>query len=87
MSCLLVLAVLDYGQWLVIEPIMTVEVVAPVEFQGTVLGGLTKRQALITGQDATEGYFSVFCEVGCIVTLAAYKSSLICQSCLSTRSG
>lgn len=54
---------LDYGQWLVIEPIMTVEVVAPTEFQGTILGSLTKRHAVIVGQDATEGYFSVVCEV------------------------
>lgn len=42
---------------------MTVEVTAPTEFQGSVLSGLTKRHAVITGQDATEGYFSVFCEV------------------------
>lgn len=42
---------------------MTVEVTAPTEFQGTVLSGLTKRHAVITGQDATEGYFSIFCEV------------------------
>jgi len=47
---------------MVIEPVMTVEVVAPAEFQGTVLGGLTKRHAVITGQDASAGYFSVICE-------------------------
>jgi len=46
---------------------MVVEVVAPVEFQGTVLAGLTKRQAVVTGQDATEGYFSVVCEVSCVI--------------------
>jgi len=48
---------------------MTVEVMAPVEFQGTVLGSLTKRQAVVIGQDATEGYFSVVCEVCCIATV------------------
>jgi len=52
----------------VLEPVMTVEVVAPVEFQGTVLAGLSKRHAVITGQDSTEGYFSVVCEV-CHMTM------------------
>lgn len=62
---------LEYGQWLVLEPVMSVEVVAPVEFQGTVLAGLTKRHAVITGQDATEGYFSVVCEVCYIVSITS----------------
>jgi len=50
---------------------MTVEVAAPVEFQGTVLGGLTKRHAVVTGQDATEGYFSILCEVVAVVMVVA----------------
>jgi len=62
---------------MVIEPIMTVEVVAPAEFQGTVLGSLSKRQAVIIGQDSTEGYFSVVCEVCCIATVVACKRLLL----------
>ena len=42
---------------------MNVEVTAPTEYQGTVLSGLTKRHAVITGHDQTDGYFSIFCEV------------------------
>jgi len=71
MCSLLLCTVLEYAQWLVLEPIMTVEVAAPVEFQGTVLGGLTKRHAVVTGQDATEGYFSILCEVVAVVMVVA----------------
>ena len=56
-------AVFEDGQWLLVEPVMMVEVTAPVEFQGQIMASLNKRNAVITGQDATEGYFSIFCEV------------------------
>ena len=61
--CNLNIAVFASGMWNVIEPVMTVEVTAPLEFQGSVLASLNKRHAIITGQDASEGYFSIFCEV------------------------
>ena len=62
------------GQWQIIEPVMSVEVTAPMEFQGFVLASLNKRHAIITGQDAVEGYFSVYSEV--CATVCTIKASL-----------
>ena len=42
---------------------MLVEVNAPQEYQGGVMSGLTKRHAIVTGTDANEGYFTIYCEV------------------------
>lgn len=42
---------------------MNVEVTAPLEFQGTVMGGLSKRHAVITNQDSHDGWFTLECEV------------------------
>ena len=47
----------------VLEPVMTVEVNAPQEFQGAVLASLNKRRGAIAGSDASEGWFTVFAEV------------------------
>lgn len=53
----------ENGGWQILEPIMTVEVVAPDEFQGTVIGQLNKRGGIVTGTDGTEGWFTVYSEV------------------------
>lgn len=53
----------ENGSWQILEPIMMVEVVAPEEFQGSVIGQLNKRQGIITGTDGTEGWFTVYAEV------------------------
>ncbi|KAK2151059.1 hypothetical protein LSH36_377g02041 [Paralvinella palmiformis] len=56
-------AVFEIGEWQVIEPVMLVEVTSPIEYQGAVLAGLNKRHAIITGQDSTENFFTITCEV------------------------
>jgi translation elongation factor EF-G len=56
-------SVFDQGMWQILEPIMSVEITGPDEFQGTVMGQLNKRHSILTGTDNHEGWFTIFAEV------------------------
>jgi len=48
---------------IILEPIMTVEVIAPIEFQSAVIGSLTQRRGTITDNEVREDEFTVSAEV------------------------
>eukprot|EP01118_Nematostelium_gracile_P014041 TRINITY_DN5396_c0_g1_i2.p1 TRINITY_DN5396_c0_g1~~TRINITY_DN5396_c0_g1_i2.p1 ORF type:complete len:650 (+),score=241.19 TRINITY_DN5396_c0_g1_i2:256-2205(+) len=47
----------------ILEPIMEVEILAPVEFQGIVISGINKRKGLILSTDSTEDWVTARAEV------------------------
>jgi elongation factor G len=62
----------------ILEPIMTVEITAPAEFQGTVMGGLNKRKGLIQSTDTANDVVTVIAEVP-LNNMFGYSSDL--RSC------
>lgn len=55
--------VFELGKWRIIEPIMLVEIVAPVEFSNSVLSGISKRSGLLQSRERTEDWFTANVEV------------------------
>ena len=52
----------DDGTWVVLEPIMNIEVTGPEEFQGVAVTTLTRRRGLIVNVEANEGWFTLAAE-------------------------
>jgi len=53
----------EIGNWHILEPIMSVEVNAPEEYQGTIMGQITKRHGIITGTEGNEGWITLYAEI------------------------
>ncbi|KAG0239466.1 Elongation factor G, mitochondrial [Actinomortierella wolfii] len=59
----------------VMEPIMKVDVTAPIEFQGTVIGGINKRKGTISDTESGEDYFTCVAEVS-LNNMFGYSSEI-----------
>jgi len=55
--------VYEMGNWHILEPIMSVEVNAPEEYQGTIMGQITKRHGIITGTEGNDGWITLYAEI------------------------
>jgi len=54
---------LEKARPIVLEPIMSVEINIPQEFQGVTMASINKRKGVITGTDAIEDYSTIYCDV------------------------
>lgn len=59
----LLLAAFESGSWMILEPIMHVEVSAPAEYQGDLIGLMTRRNGLLQATNEIDSYFVANAEV------------------------
>ena len=55
--------VFEYGKWIILEPIMRVEINVPAEFIGEIMSLMTRKSAVITSSDEQSGWSILRCEV------------------------
>ena len=53
----------ENGKWSIMEPIMNVETTAPEEFKTSVISDLSKKSAVISSVNSSDGWFILNCEV------------------------
>ncbi|KAF0767975.1 elongation factor G, mitochondrial [Aphis craccivora] len=68
----------EEAAWQVLEPIMEVEAVVPIEFQGSVMGQFNKRNGIISGSEGTSDWVTIYAEVplNCMFGFAGELRSL-----------
>lgn len=60
---------------MVLEPVMTVEIVAPIEFQGNVIGAINQRKGTIIDTEIRDEEFTLIAEVS-LNDMFGYSSQL-----------
>lgn len=77
---------MEKANTILMEPVMSVEIVAPQEFQGVVIAGVNRRHGVITGQDGADGYFTLYADVSPVCTFTYSTHIYILQYFLSSPS-
>jgi elongation factor G len=72
-------AAFDKANPIVLQPVMTVEILIPDEFQGTVIGGINKRKGTIQDSETDDGTTTIVAEVP-LNDMFGYSSELRSQT-------
>ncbi|GFY52279.1 elongation factor G, mitochondrial [Trichonephila inaurata madagascariensis] len=67
--------VFEYGQWHILEPIMLVEVIVPIENQGSIITQLSKRSGVVLSMSSMDNWSVVTAEVP-LNNMFGYSSEL-----------
>ncbi|OQR69423.1 elongation factor G, partial [Tropilaelaps mercedesae] len=65
----------ERGNWKILEPVMTVEISAPEEYQGQVIASVSRKNGVVVQSDAKDGWFTIVAEVS-LNEMFGYSSEL-----------